>query len=249
MSKHLSTHNRESSSLAGKGTEHVPVFPVSSGRLQTTAIPNRTSEYAKKDMMGATFHTFGQLQPLATTTASGMRGLNKTGDEWGAGSQAIVQKGVPSTTLGRTTKSKDGSERAPKQPWLEYGSLSYDSRRYESQNAQRDRHRFNSTMDSRTSYNENRKVAAKANECFILPGSNQGNFRKISDVVPPSRVGKENSFFALREQLGSIHKRMPCKNEKSTSFAVSEEKVARQKFSFNPLNMLLRDKGVQRKQS
>ena len=68
-------------------------------------------------------------------------------------------------------------------------------------------------------------------------------------MQPPSRVGKENSFFALREQLATVHKRMPSKNEKSTSFAVSEEKVARQRFGFNPLNMLLRDKGVQRKQS
>ena len=160
-SKHSSiTHNRESSSLgADKGTEHVPVFPVSSGRLQTTAIPNRNSETAKKDMMGATFHTFGQLQPLATTTASGMRGLNKTENEWGAGSQAIVQKGVPSTTLGRTAKSKDGSQRAPSRTRLEYGTLSFDSKRYESQNAQRDRQRFNSTMDSRSAYRENRKVA------------------------------------------------------------------------------------------
>ena len=160
-SKHSSiTHNRESSSLgADKGTEHVPVFPVSSGRLQTTAIPNRNSETAKQDMMGATFHTFGQLQPLATTTASGMRGLNKTENEWGAGSQAIVQKGVPSTTLGRTAKSKDGSQRAPSRTRLEYGTLSFDSKRYESQNAQRDRQRFNSTMDSRSAYRENRKVA------------------------------------------------------------------------------------------
>lgn len=119
-SKHSSiTHNRDSSSLAAdKGTEHVPVFPVSSGRLQTTAIPIRASETAKKDMMGATFHTFGQLQPLATTTASGMRGLSKTENEWGNGSQAIVQKGVPATTLGRAAKTKDGSVRAPKQTRL-----------------------------------------------------------------------------------------------------------------------------------
>ena len=68
--------------------------------------------------MGATFHTFGQLQPLATTTASGMRGLIKTENEWGNGSQAIVQKGVPSTTLGRAAKTKDGSVRAPKQTRL-----------------------------------------------------------------------------------------------------------------------------------
>ena len=68
-------------------------------------------------------------------------------------------------------------------------------------------------------------------------------------MQPPSRVGKDNNFFNLREQLATVHKRMPSKNEKSTSFAVSEEKVARQKFTFNPLNMLLREKGVQRKQS
>ena len=63
-------------------------------------------------------------------------------------------------------------------------------------------------------------------------------------MQPPSRVGKDNNFFNLREQLSTVHKRMPSKNEKSTSFAVSEEKVARQKFTFNPLNMLLREKGV-----
>ena len=68
-----------------------------------------------------------------------MRGLNKTENEWGTGSQAIVQKGVPSTTLDRAAKSKDTSVRAPKQTRLEFGTLSFDSRRYESQNAQRDR--------------------------------------------------------------------------------------------------------------
>ena len=88
-----------------------------------------------------------------------MRGHNKTENEWGLGSQAIVQKGVPNTTLGRAAKTKDGSVRASKQTRLEYGTLSFDSR-YESQNAQRDRQRFNSTMDSRSAYQENRKVAA-----------------------------------------------------------------------------------------
>ena len=37
---------------------------------------------------------------------------------------------------------------------------------------------------------------------------------------------------------------VPAKNEPSTSFAVDEDKVRRRTFSFNPKNMLLREKGM-----
>ena len=54
----------------------------------------------------------------------------------------------------------------------------------------------------------------------------------MSEFQPPSRVGKPNNFFALREQLGTTQRLMPTKNKISTSFAVSEDKVNRKKFSF-----------------
>lgn len=37
---------------------------------------------------------------------------------------------------------------------------------------------------------------------------------------------------------------IPTKNEASVSFAVDEDKVHRRQFSFNPKNMLLREKGL-----
>ena len=80
----------------------------------------------------------------------------------------------------------------------------------------------------------------KANECFILNGSDQAKFTQISEAMPPSRVGKGVGFFALREQLPKASKRVPSKNKASVSFAVSEDKVARNKFSFTQSNLMLR---------
>lgn len=85
-------------------------------------------------------------------------------------------------------------------------------------------------------------TAAKVNESFILSGSNQGKFRRISDVEPPCRRGKQMNFFSLREQLGASKESMPTKNELSTGFAVSEDKIQRRSYQFNPKNILLNDR-------
>jgi hypothetical protein len=80
---------------------------------------------------------------------------------------------------------------------------------------------------------KNKVESEKLNECFVNPG-----VRKVSDLQPPSRVGKPANFFNLREQLSSVHKRMPSKNKMSISFAVDEVKVARNKFAFNQTSVL-----------
>ena len=90
---------------------------------------------------------------------------------------------------------------------------------------------FASTRDSKRAYILNKDKQEKTNECFITPG---GNFKRISEIMPPSRVGKPSNFFNLREHLNTIQKQMPSKNKTSISFAVSEDKVARKQFTFNP---------------
>ena len=89
-----------------------------------------------------------------------------------------------------------------------------------------------STQESYKSYITNKKQSETTNECFWSSKGTGKNFRKMSDFVPPSKVGKPNNFFNLREQLSNTQRLMPTKNKVSTSFAVSEDKVARKKFSF-----------------
>ena len=60
--------------------------------------------------------------------------------------------------------------------------------------------------------------------------------------MAPSRAGKQSNFFALREQMGTNQGQVPTKNERSQSFAVNEVKVDRRNFSFNPKNLLLKEK-------
>ena len=103
-----------------------------------------------------------------------------------------------------------------------------------------------SSKDSRAAYFKNRQDAQKVNECFILHGSNQSKFRKISDAVPPSQKGKNIDFYSLRDEMPTMHPLMPQKNKLSVSFAVDEDKIQRKRFTFPQRSLMLREKGVQR---
>ena len=100
-------------------------------------------------------------------------------------------------------------------------------------------------MESRKNYLKNKDQLERTNECFIAPGSKPSAHMKLSTTDHiPSRVGKPSNFFSLREQMNQNKGNVPAKNEPSTSFAVDEDKVRRRTFSFNPKNMLLREKGM-----
>ena len=125
-------------------------------------------------------------------------------------------------------------------------AASFDKERHRRTAEYRLREGVNSTKDSRAGYFKNRQDAQKANEVFILHGSNQSKFRKISDAVPPSQKGKNIDFYSLRDEMPKMHPLMPQKNKLSTSFAVDEDKIQRKRFSFPQRSLMLREKGVQR---
>ena len=66
-----------------------------------------------------------------------------------------------------------------------------------------------------------------------MPGSNQFKYRPACDSDAPSKSGKQQTFFNLREQFGGQQvSQMPSKNQDSVSFAVSEDKINRRKYTF-----------------
>ena len=125
----------------------------------------------------------------------------------------------------------------------------FDKERHVRTAAVRLRAGLNSTKESRQDYRNNCADAQKANEVFILQGSNQSKFRKISEAMPPSRKDKKIDFFTLRDHMPKSHPLMPQKNKPSTSFAVDEEKIQRRRFSFTHRSLMLREKGVQKHKS
>lgn len=98
-------------------------------------------------------------------------------------------------------------------------------------------------MDSRRGYLRNRCNLQATNECFLTPGTKAAAYKRISNNVPASRIGKPTNFFNIREQIPKLDQ-VPTKNERSTSFAVDESKVQRRQFGFNMHNILLREKAV-----
>lgn len=154
--------------------------------------------------MGATFHKFGGLSPKTmmnqTARSSAMRQTHDDEVTWGNNKSMQIQKGIPGNTLVRASKSKDMgsglSVTGDCTPFYEFQDKQFT---FESA---RQSQGFVSTRDSRQSYQKNKDESQKANKCFILAGSNQGVFRKISDLQPPSQKGKHINFSQLREQLG-----------------------------------------------
>ena len=173
-----------------------------------------------------------------------------TEKDWCKNSSTVLQKGIPAQTFQRSSTANAGrSRRAPlmmkedaecllarsKVSGADYpppNAASFDKERHRRTAEYRLREGVNSTKDSRAGYFKNRQDAQKANEVFILHGSNQSKFRKISDAVPPSQKGKNIDFYSLRDEMPKMHPLMPQKNKLSTSFAVDEDKIQRKRFSF-----------------
>ena len=100
-------------------------------------------------------------------------------------------------------------------------------------------------MEARKNYLNNKDSLTTTNECFVPPGGKPAMCMKLTSTdFIASRVGKPSNFFSLREQMNVNKGNIPTKNEASVSFAVDEDKVHRRQFSFNPKNMLLREKGL-----
>lgn len=60
-----------------------------------------------------------------------------------------------------------------------------------------------SSKDSHAGYLLNRGNLQSTNECFLAPGAKAVSYKRISNAVPPSQVGRPTNFFSLRGQLAS----------------------------------------------
>ena len=65
------------------------------------------------------------------------------------------------------------------------------------------------TKAAHADYKKNCDDSLKANEVFIIHGSDQSKFRKISEAMPASRKGKQIDFFTLRDHMPKVHPLMP----------------------------------------